>query len=84
MSRRAPCRRLLESEVDFEQMHVHTDFVGTVRASIREMLKAVLYKASGNDTKTGADCADDLDRASKVSASEFVIAEKGRSRPAVN
>ena len=60
-----------ESEVDFEEMHVHTGFVGTVCASIREMLEAVLCKQSGNDIKTGADSADDLDRASKVLAREL-------------
>ena len=52
-------------------MHVHTGFVGTVCASIREMLEAVLCIKSGNDIKTGADSADDLDRASKVLATEF-------------
>ena len=84
MSRRAPYWRLSESEVDFEEMHVHTDFVGTVCASIREMLEAVLCKKSGNDIKTGADSADDLDRTSKVVAIEFVVAEEGRSGPHVN
>ena len=84
MTRRAPSWRFSESEVDFEEMHVPTDFVRTVRASIRKMLEAVLHKKSGNDIKTGAESADDLDRPSKVSASEFVIAEKGRSRPRVN
>ena len=84
MSRRAPSWRLSESEVDLEEMHVHTGFVGTVCARIREMLEAVLCKKSGNDIKTGADSADDLDGASKVLATEFVVAEEGRSRPHVN
>ena len=84
MSRWAPSWRLSESEVDLEEMHVHTVFVGTVCASIREMFAAVFCKKSGNEIKTGADSADDLERASKVSASEFIIAEKGRSRPRVN
>ena len=41
-------------------------------------------KESRNEIKTGADSAEDLDRASKVPASEFVVAEEGRSRPHVN
>jgi len=65
-------------------MQVHTDFVGTICASIREMLEAVLYKESGNDILTGADSANDSDRAPKVPACEFVVAEKGRSRTHVN
>ena len=84
MSCLAPSWRLSESEVDFEEMHVHTGFVGTVCASIREMLEAVLCKQSGNEIKTGADSLDDLDRASKILASEFVVAEEGRARPHVN
>ena len=73
-----------ESEVDFKEMHVHTGFVGTVCASIREMLEAVPCKQSGDDIKTGADSADDLDRASKGLPTEFVVTEEGRSRPQVN
>ena len=73
-----------ESEVDFEEMHVHTGFVGTVCASIRETLEAVLCKNSGNDIKTGADSADNLDRASKGLATELVVAEEGRAPPHVN
>lgn len=73
-----------ESEVDFEEMHVHTGFVGTVCASIRAMLEAVLCKESRNEIKTGTDGAGDLDRASKVLASEFVVAEEGRPSPHVN
>ena len=71
-------------EVDYEEMHVHTGFVGTVCASIREMLEAVLCKQSGNAIKTGAASADDLDRASKVLATEFIVAKEGRARPYVN
>jgi hypothetical protein len=80
----APYWRLSESEVDFEEMQVHTDFVRTICASIREMLEAVLYKEPRNDFKTGANSADDSDRAPKVPACEFIVAEKGRSRAHVN
>ena len=73
-----------ESEVYFEYMHVHTTFVWTVGPSIREMLKSVLCKKAGNHIKTGADGADDLDRASKVLATEFIVAKEGRARPYVN
>jgi hypothetical protein len=61
-------------------MQVHTDFVRTICASIREMLEAVLYKEPRNDFKTGANSADDSDRAPKVPACEFIVAEKGRTR----
>ncbi len=84
MSRRALSWRLSESEVYFEDMHVHPDFVGTICASIGKMLEAVLDKESGNDVKTGANSADDSDRAPKVPACEFVVAEKSRSRSRVN
>ena len=42
MSRRTPSGASSESEVDFKEMHVHTDSVKTVCPSIREMLEAVL------------------------------------------
>jgi hypothetical protein len=56
MSRRAPSWRLSESEVDLEEMHVHTGFVGTVCASIREMLEAVLCKNPGMTLKPSRQC----------------------------
>jgi len=80
----APVQTCSKSEVDFEDMHVYTGFVGAICISIRQMLETVLCKKSGKEIKTRADSAKDLEEASKVLTTEFVVAEEGRSRSYVN
>src|SRR5262249_56876734 len=65
-----------EAVVDFEDMHVDTEAGGTVCAGIGEMLEAIPCEKAGNEIEANTGCADNLNRASEVLFTIFIIAEE--------